>query len=503
MHDMKVPYLKNPMKKHLCLLSFLFLSACQQRTENVSASSESLPTFEELEKRGFLVRAPSNPQESSDASPENSQVLQEKSEPNVLPDYPYTLEELQEKVKGPNFDINEQHYDLEYSTLACLAAAKNDLDYVKFCTEHGANLDPGYSEAKFSHPLHSTTDVTIAEYLLKNGADVNWGIGSKCYTPLHIFASRGDLKMVELLLKYHANVNQRIGSADCGAPLHWACQGCAENFDGWGRARHPQHLEVVKCLVKHGASINLEGWYGETPLFYAEQAKNQPIVDFLKEEQKKIPKYPYTLKELEEKVKDKKFDMNREYNDPKKDGNNLTLLELAADNDDLPYVQCLIEHGAKIKNAKPLFLTTDVAVAEYLLKHGATAYINEEPNMGWGSQPALTNAAGRGDAEKVRLLLKYKADVHVLGGIAMTEACECGMHGSRHPPHPKPNEIPHYFEVVKLLVEAGARVNIINGVGETPLDIIGKRIEWAETEALKEEGRKIETYLVEQRRLSS
>ncbi len=72
----------------------------------------------------------------------------------------------------------------------------------------------------------------------------------------------------------------------------------------------------------------------------------------------------------------------------------------------------------------------------------------------------MIRAADRGHVEIVRELLKTDIDVdHVnnLGWTALLEAIILGDGGARH------------TEVVRLLVDAGADVNLADGAGVTPL----------------------------------
>jgi len=46
-------------------------------------------------------------------------------------------------------------------------------------------------------------------------------------------------------------------------------------------ARENGNEAIVKCLVEHGANINKETDYGETPLFNACKSGNEAVVKYL------------------------------------------------------------------------------------------------------------------------------------------------------------------------------------------------------------------------------
>ncbi len=135
----------------------------------------------------------------------------------------------------------------------------------------------------------------------------------------------------------------------------------------------------------------------------------------------------------------------------------------AAWENDLSEARRLIEEGADV-NAKDdsvqsayLISTSEgyVELLELTLEHGADVTSLDSFN-GTG----LIRAADRGHVEIVRELLKTEIDVdHVnnLGWTALLEAIILGDGG------------PSHTEVVRLLVDAGADVNLADGNGESPL----------------------------------
>jgi ankyrin repeat protein len=98
--------------------------------------------------------------------------------------------------------IQEQGQGLQ---LLHMCAQNGDISTAKALLQHGAHVDSkDYREVT---PLLMSCEagkLPMVEFLLENGADVNW-LG-KGQTALHIASAKGDETLVGLLLKYGANV---------------------------------------------------------------------------------------------------------------------------------------------------------------------------------------------------------------------------------------------------------------------------------------------------------
>lgn len=79
---------------------------------------------------------------------------------------------------------------------------------------------------------------------------------------------------------------------------------------------------------------------------------------------------------------------------------------------------------------------------------------------------ALTPAAHHGHVETVRLLLKTRIDIDQVNNLGWTALLEAVILGDGGPKH---------REIVRLLVNAGAKVNLPDGEGVTPLAHARKR----------------------------
>ncbi|MDR1208524.1 MAG: ankyrin repeat domain-containing protein [Holosporales bacterium] len=349
--------------------------------------------------------------------------------------FPYTIEHLEERLKSPGFDINTRYLvdGCEAETLLYMAAKQNNFELVKFLIAHGASVE--HSDFFYlTHPLHITTDLRIIEFFLQNGADVGTCCGMSCVTLLHAAARNGDLELVKLCFKYGANPNTRINGGDSPMPLMDACQAIKNPEQGlkwWGpeRKRAFQYFEVIKLLVKNGADIRAFSNRMETAIDFAKDAGDKRVLAFLQKELRRKRPYPYSIKKLKKKVTDPQFDVNAEYGS-KWDRFGRTLLALAAHNNDLPYVEFLIAHGAKCKDSAP-----------------------------------LEAAARNGNVRIMRLLLDTKPNLNEEHdyGIMSPLATACLQCKAGNSPH---------LEIIKLLVNSGANLNDGSTFGRTPLILL-------------------------------
>ncbi|MDR1208017.1 MAG: ankyrin repeat domain-containing protein [Holosporales bacterium] len=355
--------------------------------------------------------------------------------------FPYTIEQLEKRLKTPGFNINARYLlnDRDVETLLYMAAEQNDLDMVKFLVAHGASIERCDFFDSY-HPLGATTDPRIVEFFLQNGVDIETSSGMSCVTRLHQDVAKGDPEMVELCFKYGANPNPHLGNGDCRTPLLEACW-CLKNpkkdQKWWGpeRKHERQYFEVIKILVKNGADIRAVSKYMETALDIAKDAGNKEVIKFLQRELRKKRPYPYTLKELKKKVADPQFDINAEYGS-RWDRFGRTLLALAAYNDDFQYVEFLISHGAKCNDNAPL---------EAAAIHGNARIMKLLLGV-------CHNLEERCDFVKQR-------DSFVMSPLAT--ACLYCKGGDRQ-----------HLETIKLLVKSGANLNWEDSFGRTPLSLL-------------------------------
>jgi ankyrin repeat protein len=331
----------------------------------------------------------------------------------------------------------------------------------------------------------TVADPVILKALLKAGADVE-SPNPEGQTALMVVARTGNLEAAKLLLSHGAKVN---------AKEQWGGQSALM----WAAAQHQP--EMAKLLIDHGASVNDRGavrdWQrrvtaegrpknmnhgGFTPLLYAAR---EGCIECAK----------YLLKG--------KADINL----PDPDGT--TPLILALMNMRFDLAAFLISAGADVNKwdfygNTPLYVavdmndlprggrpdlpsadnTTGLQVAEMLLKKGANlnAQLKLRPQyrngvfdrggdqvLSTGATPLLL-AAKIGDADAMRLLLKYKPliDLPTATGVTPLMAA-AGMGHSFNPTRGRFKTDAQAAESVRLLQEAGASVNGASKDGMTAL----------------------------------
>lgn len=187
----------------------------------------------------------------------------------------------------------------------------------------------------------------------------------------------------------------------------------------------------------------------------------------------------YTIPELKEKLKDKKFEINAIYKNNK--NAHCTLLTRAASENNFELVKFLVENGANADGNRygtesnaPIFFTDDLQIVEFLLQHGADVSAQD----GMASVTPLHLAAERGDLEMTKLLLKYGANVNTSisnGNLSTPLHCACENTNNKEFHRTDgsiSNRIPQYFEVIKLLIQYGAEANKPNRYGELPAEML-------------------------------
>ena len=166
----------------------------------------------------------------------------------------------------PDLSVCLQETEFTLEELAGIAARHQNIKVLKHCIDIGANVNDdavlmgvlesnrlnvyktviaaGF-EINYNHdgmiggPLiwaTLTNHLLLAEYLLDNGADVNRDRQFGVYTPLSTAAQKNNIAMLELFIRHGAQIDRS------GALIVAAGHG---------------NLEAVRCLVSHGANINL------------------------------------------------------------------------------------------------------------------------------------------------------------------------------------------------------------------------------------------------------
>jgi ankyrin repeat protein len=252
----------------------------------------------------------------------------------------------------------------------------------------------------------------IVKALLQKKATVNLQTNSGL-SALHL-AIR-NIEIVEILIENGANVN--MISETYGTPILQAAI--------YG------HLEVVQYLIEKKADINLSTNNGKTPLMSAVEQGHFEIVKALLQ---------------------KTATVNLQTN------SGLSALHLAIRN--IEIVEILIENGANVDIISEI-LGAPITQAARLGHLDVVQHLIEKKadiNLSTINGPTpLMSAAGNGQFEIVKALLQKKAKVNAqtYGGLSALHFAVMNIDGSR--------------EIVEILIENGANVNIISEIHGTPI----------------------------------
>ena len=227
------------------------------------------------------------------------------------------------------------------------------------CRERGASPDALNSRGQTPLSL-AREDTEMLRLLLRLGADPNTP-SSDGSRPLHSAIAENDNEAVELLLRHKADPN--LLSNGC-SPLERAL--LSYGYDNMIR------------LLDHGANPNIEMRHGVTPLIDAINIGFFGVIDPL-------------------------LDHGADVNGTAAD--RVTPLHFAVNANSVDAVLSLLRRGADLNardsdGATPLHLTSDTAVAQLLLDHGADPYLRDNH----GRTP-FDGAVSYGEEKMIRLFL--------------------------------------------------------------------------------------------------
>jgi len=320
----------------------------------------------------------------------------------------------------------------------------------------------------------------LAQVLLAMRANVeDRGMKGDC-TPLMEAASAGHTDIVRLLIAHGADVNAQSSSGN--TPLMYACAG--------------GHEEVVRVLLEAGANVEDHNENGHTPLMEAASAGHCGVAKILLEFGAGINTHSNEFKESALTLACYKghLEMVRFLleagadQEHKTDEMHTALMEASMDGH-VEVARLLLDSGAQVNMPadsfeSPLTLAAcggHVELAMLLLERGANIEeVNDE-----GYTP-LMEASREGHEEMVALLLSQGADINAqteeTQETALTLAC-CGgflevadflikagadLELGASTPLMEASQEGH-LELVRYLLEAGARVNATTGTGDTAL----------------------------------
>lgn len=249
-------------------------------------------------------------------------------------------------------------------------------------------------------------DKVKVKRFLQAGIDVDTR-GENGWTALMRAAGSGHTEIVQILLEAGAGVNVRDGN-------------------GWTalmKAAGRGHNETVRILLEAGADVNRSDKSGLTALMVAVKGDHIEVVRILLKAGADVNSRGYSM----------------------------TALMIAAEDGSTEVVQILLQAGADL-NLTGYYGTALMSavgrghteVMQILLEAGADVNVGNK-----SGNTTLMYAMWQDNTEVVQILLQAGADVNVIGdfgGTALMGAAERG-----------------YVEVVKILLEAGADVNLRDG----------------------------------------
>lgn len=168
--------------------------------------------------------------------------------------------------------------DVDGLTALQWAALKGHESLARFLLRKGAEVDfrrhpPSYTALHLAAQEGNTEMVRL---LLENGATIEI-MDRRFETALHMAAMRGKIGVVRLLLDKGADV--AVWNLYRSQPLHLAAEGLRE--------------DVVRLLLDKGANIKVMNWNNHTPLSLAEEQANSPkkraVVKLLKDAADEFP----------------------------------------------------------------------------------------------------------------------------------------------------------------------------------------------------------------------
>ena len=346
-------------------------------------------------------------------------------------------------------DINGR--DALGRTPTMAATHRNQVDVVRLLIQAGADIN--IRDNRMDNPfLYAGAEglLDILKLAIDAGADTKLTnrFGGTALIPA---AERGHVEIVqELLTRTDVDVNHVND-------LGWTALLEAIILSNGGE----RHQQIVQLLVDHGADINIPDKDGVTPIKHTQMRGFTEIERILNNALARDVQMITAAGQGD--IETVRQLLAQGANVHARDETGKTALIAAAYRNDLAIVDVLIQAGADVniqdntQQSAYLIATSDgyLELLQRTLQAGANVHSTDSYN-GTG----LIRAADRGHVEIIQELLKTDIQLdHInnLGWTALLEAIILGDGGPRH------------TEVVRLLVEAGANVNLADSNGVTPL----------------------------------
>jgi ankyrin repeat protein len=382
------------------------------------------------------------------------------------------VEAVEKRDKEAVRSLLKQHADVnatqaDGATALAWAAHWDDLETADLLIRAGAHVNAANDYGVTPLSLACTNgSAAMVEKLLRAGANPN-AVQLEGETPLMTCARTGNAAAVKLLIAHEARVNAQETWRGQTA-LMWAV---AE--------RHP---EVVQALIDRGAEVDARSKGGFTPLLFAAQQGDVDAAGILLAAGANVNEAapngmtPLLVASSSGQGVLSAFLLDKGADPNAADGRGYTALHYAAAGRNLlELAKALLAHGANpnprlVKGdagATPFYLAAaagNVNVMRALAAGGADPLIPTTDNTnalmvaaGVGRFESRTDAQNRSALEAVKLAAELGSDVNAAGENQWT-----ALHGAAYTGSDA---------ILQFLVEKGARMDVMDAFGQTPLSI--------------------------------
>lgn len=331
-----------------------------------------------------------------------------------------------------------------------LASERGQVEVAALLLKMGA--DPSIGDRENSQPIHLAAvsgSIPIVDILVEKGVDIDTK-DINLMTPLLFASSRGNVEMIRHLIDLGADV--KAANNRGMTVLHMAT--IAGNVD------------LLTLLVDHGARVNITSENGITPLHSAASYGRTQSVKFLVEHGADIeaetdegePPLSWAAGRNSLGAAQYLVSMGADVNHRSKDGS--TALHNVAGRGTISIADFLVENGADVNASTPggfvpltsaAWAANGAEMAKFLILNGAE--VNPDPcrnNKDCTCSPnfrtPLHAACDVGNLEMIEVLVNNGAKVNLLSNDGMTPL-KCAVKSGN-------------FEAVKFLVDHGAFLNV-------------------------------------------
>ena len=342
-------------------------------------------------------------------------------------------------------------------------ATLGKLGIAKLLIDNGAEIDATNSEGRTA--LQGASDIghkAVVAYLLEIGADIHHGSDNGS-TPLHLAATHGFAEIVELLINSGADLQRP--SPGGWTPLHLC-------YD---------YPETTRLLLKNGADVNSVTTSGFTPLYLA--ASNNypevvkvlllygPDIEITVTEDVEMSNFSALMTAvINGNAEVTRLLLEAGANIDHQDNFNTTALHYAVAENHCEVLRILMEYNPKIDLVDKdgdtalncIYSKTSIEIAKILVNGGADCNIRNK-----NQNTPICTAVSNNNTDVLEYLTK-KVELDIVGGIRggpLHIACYLSK-----------------LHLVKILVSAGANVDLVDPVVGTPLQSACRCTRWSREE---------------------